>query len=226
MSRTVVTAVWLEELRRDRREIIVPRDALLTPAARDWIREQEYPVSWTDEPSGGAGGQGANGTGRLGVAGDLSRPALRSLRTELERIAGRIEVFEGGAGRDSRTGGGDFRTGGWGAGAGGQLQLEAVQRLCKAIQRGELSRGVVLLEDGAVSACVANKFRGVRACVGNSVPAFDQAVRELGVNVLVIEYLSRTFHEMRQMVRRLVSGNGQPTEAVSKAIAAAETSQT
>ena len=52
----------------------------------------------------------------------------------------------------------------------------------------------------------------------------DEAVRELGINVLVIEYPNRTFHEMRQMVKRLVTGDGRPTEAVGQAIITAEAS--
>ena len=90
MSRTVVTANLLEEQRRQGREIVVPRDALLTPAARDWIREHAHPVTWTDGRSSQGGGGGETAAS-LGVAGDLSQPALRSLRIELERIAGNLE---------------------------------------------------------------------------------------------------------------------------------------
>ena len=43
--------------------------------------------------------------------------------------------------------------------------------------------------------------------------------------MLVIEYPSRTFHEMRQMIRRLVSADGQPSEAVSLAVTDAEASE-
>jgi ribose 5-phosphate isomerase RpiB len=126
------------------------------------------------------------------------------LRTELERIAGRLENFEAGGDRLSA--------------------LAALKRLCCAVQCGNLRRGLVLTDSGVVPACVANKFRGVRACVGGGVMDIDEAVRELGINVLVIEYPNRTFHEMRQMVKRLVTGDGHPTASVGQAITTAETS--
>ena len=199
MSRIVVTAKMLDDLRREGREVVVPDGALITPAARDWFRDNAYPVTFSDGPAD-ASGRAA----KLGVAGNLAQPGLRSLRTEIERIAGRLEVFD--------------------AGSEGTTQLAALRRLCGAVQRGELNRGLALTEDGAIPTCVANKFRGIRACVGSNVSGVDQAVRELGINVLVIEYPDRTFHEMRQMIRKLVAGDGQTVEAVGRAIAAAEVS--
>lgn len=198
MSRTVITANALEDLRREDREIRIPRDALLTPSARDWIRHAACPITWLEAQAEGDGAM-------LGVVGGLSLASMRCLHTELERIAGQVRVFESEGNR--------------------RKHLRALGRMCSAIQRGELTRGLVLVEDGAVSACVANKYRGIRACVGTGVIATDAAVRELGINVLIIEYPQRTFHEMRQMIRRLVSAPGQPDKAVSQAIAAAEASE-
>ena len=198
MSRTVITANVLEDLRREGREIRIPHDALLTPSARDWVRHAAYPIAWFDLQ---ADAKGAT----LGVAGALSLASLRCLHTELERIAGEVRVFESEGNR--------------------RKLLRGLCRMCSAIQRGELTRGLVLVEDGAISACVANKYRGIRACVGTGLIATDAAVRELGINVLIIEYPQRTFHEMRQMIRRLVVGPGQPDKAVSQAIATAEASE-
>lgn len=202
MSRVVISANLLDDLRREGRDITIPRSALLTPAARDWLRAAAYPVTWIDEQAG----QGRHAT--LGVVGDFAQPALRSLRIELDRMAGGVERFES---PDK-------------SGTGGSL-LPALGKLCRAVQRGKLGRGVVLVEDGAIAACVANKFHGIRACVGNGVGATHEAVRDLGINVLVIEPSKRTFHEMRQMIRRLLAGSGRPSEAVSQAIAAAEASE-
>lgn len=198
MNRSVITANALEDWRREGREIRIPRDALLTPSARDWIRHAACPIAWLDVR---ADGDGAT----LGVAGGLSLPSLRCLHTELERTAGDVRVFETEGNR--------------------RKLIRALGRMCSAIQRGELTRGLVLVEDGAVSACVANKYRGIRACMGTGVIATDAAIRELGVNVLIIEYPQRTFHEMRQMIRRLVSGPGRTDKAVSQAIATAEASE-
>ena len=202
MSRVVISANLLDDLRREGRDIAIPRSALLTPAARDWLREAAYPVAWIDEQAG----PGKNAT--VGVVGDFAQPALRSLRIELDRLAGGVERFES---PDSSPTGGSL--------------LPALGKLCRAVQGGKPGRGVVFVEDGAIAACVASKFRGIRACVGNGVASTHEAVRDLGINVLVIEPSKRTFHEMRQMIRRLLAESGRPSEAVSQAIAAAEAAE-
>lgn len=194
MSRPVVTAILLEDLRREGKEIRLPEGALMTPAARDWLKEHALPVTW--EKAGGGEGGG------LAVVMDSSLPELRMMRSMLDRGGRLIEVIEP-------------------AGGPGGV-VAATQRLCGRIARREVARGVVFAADGPVPVCVANKHNGVRAALGVNIPTVEEACRSLGINVLVLEYPTLTPYQMKQMIERLLSGPGKPPQETAAAIEAIE----
>lgn len=178
MGRPVVTAILLDDLLRTGKPIALPKDALITPAARDWFRDHPVPVTWLD-------GQGC-GRASLALVMEPKLTEMRALRTMLDRQGGVADVIEPMPG-----------TAGLAA---------ATRRLCGKIVRREVAKGVVFATDGAVPVCVANKHKGIRAALGMSVPMVEEAIRELGINVLVIEYPEQTPYRMRQMIKRLAAG--------------------
>lgn len=188
MSRVVVTAQMLEDWHRAGRPIEAPRDALITPAARDWLKERAIAVTWREGDGGAAES--------LPVVIDLTTPMMRSVLTAIERLAGGVETIDPAV-----------KAGGL---------LPAVSRLCSEIATGARSRGVVFTEDGALAACLACKFAGVRATVGASLPAVEQAVRTFAANVLVVEPSRQTTYQIRQMVERFLKLR--PAEAAQAAI--------
>lgn len=193
MSRIVVTAQTLEDWLRAGRVIELPRDALITPAARDWIKEHDAPVTWCDAgPASGVVPGGAQ------IVIDLTVPMLRSVLATLERTLGTVETIDPSA-----------KAGG---------VIPAVQALCTNVKGGQASRGVIFCDDGALAVCIANKCAGVRAALATSVPAVEQAVRQLAINVLVLEASQQTMHQVRQMVQRFVSLR--PGDGAAKALAA------
>lgn len=182
MSRPVVTAIMLDDLVREGREIVLQKGALITPAARDWFKEHAVPVTWLDGDE--------QGRGNLAAIMDPKLPEMRALRMMLDRTGGLADIIEPAVG-----------PGGLAA---------ATRRLCGMIARREIARGVVFALDGAVPVCIANKHVGVRAALGMNVPMVEEACRELGINVLVIEYPTQTPYMMRQMIQRLMAA---PTSA-------------
>ncbi len=194
MSRPVVTAKMLDDLLRSQTPIVLAKGSLVTPAARDWFKEHAVPVTWQDTPD--------NRGRSLAVVMDPKVPELRMMRTMLDRAGGLVDVIEPTVG----------------AGA----MAAATRKLCSRIRRGEASKGVVFAGDGAVAACVANKFAGIRAALGACVPMVEEAVRELGINVLVIEYPHQTPYLMRQMVDRFAAGRTMPRPEVAAMISEIE----
>lgn len=177
MSRPVVTAMLLDDLLRVGAEIVLQKGSLITPAARDWLKEHTVPVTWL-EPT-------EDKSASLAAVMDPTLPEMRTMRPLLERIAGAVEVIEPAPGRD-----------------GAAL---AMRQLCGMIRRREVAKGVVFAQDGAVPACVANKHAGVRAALGANTAMVEEACRELGINVLVIEYPTQTPFQMKEMIARLMA---------------------
>ena len=192
MSRSIVTASMLEDLRRSGAEIRIKKDALITPAARDWLKDHRLPVTW-DEAGSAKGGKS------FAAVMDASRPEMRAIRVWLDRMGGLSEIIEP---------------------VGGQSGiLSATRRLCGRVFRKEVTKGLVFAHDAAAPLCIANKHNGIRAIPGVNVPSVEEANRELGPNILVIEYPTQTAYQIKQMVERFLSG---PTAARPETAAAIE----
>jgi hypothetical protein len=191
MARPLVTAIQLEDLRREGAEIRLRKDALITPAARDWLKEHAVPVTWVEPESAG-------GKGSLAVVMDPALSEMRMVRTMLDRAGWLGDVIEPVGGRSGI--------------------VAATRRLCGRITRREVLKGVVFAPDGPVPVCVANKHVGIRAALGVNVPMVEEACRELGLNLLVIEYPTQTTYQMKQMIERLVNGPTAPKPETMAAI--------
>lgn len=178
MSRPVVTATMLQELLRTGVEIRLQKGSLVTPAAKDWLKEHHVPVTWEDSPviKGGA----------LAAVLDASLPELRAVRSMLDRRGVLADVIEP---------------------AGGKSGIAAAtRRLCGKLARREVLKGVVFAPDAALPLLIANKHNGIRAAYGGDLPMIEEACRTLGINVLVIEYPRQTSYMMTQMIDRLIKG--------------------
>ena len=83
MRRAVVTAQMLEELRRAGSAICLADDAVVTPAARDWMKDNRVPIQW--EKSGGT-----RGSASLASALASCRVIDLSKRIEPGKVAGPV----------------------------------------------------------------------------------------------------------------------------------------
>lgn len=178
MSRPIVTAIMLQELLKSGAEIRLTKGALVTPAAKDWLKEHRLPVTW-EEPATATGGT-------LAAVLDASVPELRAVRSMLDRRGVLAEVIEPAGGRSGIP--------------------AATRRLCGKIARREVLKGVIFAPDAAAPLLIANKHNSVRAAYGGDLPMVEEACRSLGANVLVIEYPRQSSYMMTQMIERLIKG--------------------
>jgi len=194
MSRPVVTAIMLDDLIRLGEEIVLQKGSLVTPAARDWIKDHTVPVTW-QEPS-------ASKSSSLAVVMNAMLPEMRMMQRLLTRVADSIEIIEPNPGRDGTA--------------------SATRQLCDMIRRQEVARGVVFAQEGTIPVCIANKYAGIRAALGTNTTAVEEACRELGINVLVIEYPSQTPYQMKEMIARLMAAPAAARKEVAAMIADVE----
>jgi len=199
VGRSVITAGMLEDLRRSGVEIRLCKEALITPAARDWLRDHRLPVTWTD------GDRGVAGNRCLAVVMDIALPEMRAVRAVLERSGALAEVIEPVGGRNG--------------------VLAATRELCERIACGAVAKGAVFTPDVAIPVCIANKHPGVRAALGTSVAAVEDACRELAANLLVIEQQRATTWQIRQMIDRLLNAPSLPRSEIAAVIEAVEKSR-
>jgi hypothetical protein len=172
LTKTVVTLADLQEQLTGIRELIVPPRAVITPAARDLLREKQIAVGYAAKNL-----KSSNNSALalvLGVAETKFCPAalIRALSQHsiaCERLAQTGLV---------------------------QVTLELTDAVAKG---GKL--GLMITDRALAAVCLANRQCGVRAATAKDVREVDQAITQIGVNLLVIEPQVRSFFELVRMVR-------------------------
>ncbi len=97
--------------------------------------------------------------------------------------------------------------------------VQVIRDLAGAIQRHQVAGGVLFVASAAQAMCLANRCLNIRAVLGTCDEAVEQGVRELGANVLVIEYPSVGERSMAAMVDRFTAQLPQASAAMERILA-------
>ena len=178
LSQRLITQEDLTGRLDNMKSVIVPPRAVVTPAARDYLRERGVELLRGDRNTSSLTPSSAALV--VGVAETSFEPSelLRLLRrqgieAEQQANTGLITVVDELAGHVSR---------------GGRL-------------------GLLLTERAATALCLANRIRGVRAAVASDAATVAAAIRDIGVNLLIVEPRGRSLHQLKQIVDRYASGS-------------------
>jgi len=174
LSARVISLGQLEGRLDGVRRAFVSQRAVVTPAARDLLREMGVAIVSGAEDQDGPP---AHPAVVLGVATDKAADDLgvwghlRAAGIDVQQLA---------------------RTG----------LASVVSEMCDAIARdGRL--GVLVADRGDVALCLANRRRGVRAIEASDIETIEQSVSTLGANLLVIAAGgSRSEFEVRRLVEQ------------------------
>ncbi|MCC6581181.1 MAG: hypothetical protein IT440_12150, partial [Phycisphaeraceae bacterium] len=105
------------------------------------------------------------------------------------------------------------------AGKGNAGVLQAVRDLASAVKSGTAHGGMLFVRNAALAGCYANRCPSLRAVVGTSVEAVEQAVHDMGANVLIVEYLQHGLKSTSAMVDRLMSQSPHASALVQRDLA-------
>jgi hypothetical protein len=178
VSSKVVCAKELEGRLGGVTRVIVPRGAVLTPTARDLLRDRKIAIATAVDnnprPS-------QHGNIVIGVAETNYEPhALDALLTGLGLNTMRLPQ--------------------------GEL-IGMVERICQHVVE-EQRWGLFLTGQSAAALCLANRRRGVRAALGSDVAAVAEAVRSIGPNVLVVDPRGQGTFEWKRIVHTWLQSDG------------------
>lgn len=192
MSRPLVTVKTLLAQARERGAIELPDDALVTPAAADWLYGCRLPVRRV-----GAQTAAPEEAPTRYVIGDAADPYVQALLPQLERQNTGLEFL---ACNGNRVG-----------------LLAAIRKLCAALAECQRRRGVIIVGQGAIPACVANRRSHVRAAILSQPSALAGLMRELAPNVLIIERGRISLRQAQASIQAFFAGKA----ALDPVIAAA-----
>ncbi len=176
ISSRVVTLAELEGKLEGIKQLVVPAKAVITPAARDMLRQRKIDISYA-VPAQAV----AKSRLPLVVGAAETKYDAASLVQAIAREGVTIE-------RLARTG-----------------LAQVVGEMCEETTKGG-KLGLMLTSETAVALCLANRRSGVRAVAATSVAATPRVVRSVGANVLVIDPAARGAFELQRLVSQFAAG--------------------
>jgi hypothetical protein len=90
------------------------------------------------------------------------------------------------------------------------LACRWARAVAECVAGGECEGGVLFCADPGLACCVANKVPGLRAVAVTTVQQAARATLSLAANLLVVEMPGRTFYEIRQIMRALLTSRPCP----------------
>jgi len=182
----VVSAISLASRIDGVGRLIVRPGAVITPAARDLLRERNVEL----EIQTGSNGQKQDHRLAVGVANTAYtayQPAelLRVLERERLTIA---QLSSAGL-------------------------FDLVEQMEKRVANDQ-TLGLLLTEDTAAAICLANRRAGVRAVMAMDSRSVAAAVRSVGVNVLVVNPIGRGLYELKDLISRFCQGGPRRCPAI------------
>lgn len=181
MSRPLVTVKTLIAMSREQGEIVLSDEAIITPAAQDWLHGTRVPVRRVN----GNVDPAPNHTTHF-LIGDAGNPYLQTLVPNIERQHPGVQFRSCDNRRD--------------------CLLAAIADMCASLAQCSDRRGAIVVENGAIASCVANKYRHVRAAILVRPSDLFALQRSLGVNVLVLEMSQVSLHQAQAAIDALFAG--------------------
>jgi hypothetical protein len=193
LSRQLVTVKTITAQLRELGRVELRSDALITPAARDRLQSSGLQVTWLDrapaEPERVA----------LYLVGDGANPVCQTLQLNLERSLGPVRFWSC---QGHRAG-----------------LLAALRHATDALAKCSRRRAAVVVRDGGLVACVANRQPHVRAVVCGQPTRLAGYMRDLAVNLLVLESDRLALRQMQGMLETFARGATALDPVVAEALA-------
>lgn len=186
------------------RRLIVPTNAIVTPAARDELRQRGVILERLSKPSAAEGAVASGGGDVWLAAADTGYSPLELVRA-LAQSGMAAQAIE--SRKNSRPGRSEL--------------ISAVAAICEKLTAGG-ARGILLTSRTAAASCLANRRRRIRAAVVFDAASLEEAVAELGANLLVLSPAAQSRHQLKRLA--VAFSRARRTDAPSELQAALEAS--
>ncbi len=200
------TARQLEQMHRSKGCIVLPYQARLTPAARDWVRLNKVQIGYGDE--------------KLADVSCCEGPAPRITRAQASGDGQRLSWLwwcDGpcaaaraaivGMGREANLVPLDLAND-------PKRIVEVIRTLAGEVKAQRAAGGILAVNAAAEALVYANRCPGLRAIAGTSMTAVEIGVRDVAANVLVIEHPRATLMQVRNLLARFVRGQREVSESL------------
>jgi hypothetical protein len=187
-TRRVLSVRDLHQSLNGHRKVVLLRDTVVTPLARDELRARGLEVTRVvSVPSVPFVPEESQNPLIWGYGQDRSHTLVDTAVQTLAREGVHLRPLQN---------------------PGDSLPCRWAKAVAECIARGECAGGVVFCEDPGLVCCVANKVPGLRAVAVTTLHQAARATLTLAANLLAVEMPGRTFFEIRQMLRTCCTPSG------------------
>lgn len=179
LDEAVITADVLQTRINGAKRVTFPRRTVLTPTARDFLRQHRIAWCHSDTPPTAAGATAETASQarwRLLVS-RANEPVLRLMDEYSAQLHWQTELVD------------DWK--------------DASERAVSALNRADAAGVVVLTGSAAALACHANRNRKIRAAVVRDIAEVQSCRQELNPNLLCIDPGQRSYFELRNLFRAI-----------------------
>ena len=180
LSLPVISVARLEGKLAGVKRVVISPKAVITPAAKDLLREQKIELARGEVSNQ----QASNNQLTLAIGVAETPYEASALSRELKTENQPIEEL-------ARTG-----------------LASVTEELSEQVARGG-RLGLLLTSNVAAAACLANRTRSVRAAEARCATSTKEAVKGLGVNLLVVNPVGKSTFELKRMIQVFLAGAGQ-----------------
>jgi ribose 5-phosphate isomerase RpiB len=207
----IFTARQLEDLHKSNGHVVLPYGARLTPLAVDWARAKKIAVGY--------------GPDELVKASNASKPvsgigAGESVKAQAQAGAflwwcdgpcGAAKAAVGAQAKESSLAGIELPSD-------AKNLVPAIKRIAVAVKEGKATGGVLLVQSGAAAVMLANRCPSLRAIVGTTLESLEAGIVQVAANVLVLEYPSKSFSQLKNLLSRFVRARRDVSEDLKNQI--------
>ena len=187
----IFTARQLEDLHKSNGHVVLPYGARLTPLAVDWARSKKIAVGYGPDDLV----KSSTGAKREGDA--PSEPASAAFLWWCDGPCGAAKAAMGALAKESSLSAIDLPS---------DLKqlLPVIKTLATSVKEGKSTGGLLLVQSASAATVLANRCKSLRAIVGTSLESLEAGITQVAANVLIVEYPSKSFSQIKNVLARFV----------------------
>jgi hypothetical protein len=202
----IFTARQLEDLHKSNGHVVLPYGARLTPLAVDWARGKKIAVGYGPDELV----KSSNATSAVAV-GDGANPqaAVGAFLWWCDGPCGAAKAAVGALAKESSLSAIEMP-------ADAKQLVPVIKKLATSVKQNKASGGLLLVQSASAATVLANRCPSLRAVVGTTLESLESGIAQVAANVLIIEYPSKSFSQIKNLLSRFVRAKRTLSEDVKR----------
>ena len=200
----IFTARQLEDLHKTNGHVVLPYGARLTPLAVDWARAKKIALGYGPDELV----KSSNSPKREGDAPSEPSSSAAFLWW-CDGPCGAAKAAVGALTKESNLSAIEIP-------ADAKQLVPVIRKLATSVKENKASGGLLLVQSASAATVLANRCPSLRAIVGTTFESLETGIAQVAANVLIVEYPSKSFSQIKNLLSRFVRAKRTLSEDVKR----------